>query len=125
MTGAGGADLVILTGYVGRTERVDCRYESGYEENVKYFCRIKGIPCEDQIRIKTHNEVVENGRFSLFDNTTVRIFTVTIAGLTLEDAGKYRCGVDIPLLPDRNTEVRLDVRKGRGLICYYGANKGL
>uniref|UniRef100_A0A673FTE1 Immunoglobulin domain-containing protein n=1 Tax=Sinocyclocheilus rhinocerous TaxID=307959 RepID=A0A673FTE1_9TELE len=74
-----------------RGERVDirCSYEAGYESNSKYLCKGEcrnimvesGSPAEDE-------------RFSLTDDTTARVFTVSITDLRTEDTGLYWCAVE-------------------------------
>ncbi|XP_034156201.2 CMRF35-like molecule 3 [Pangasianodon hypophthalmus] len=81
-----------VTGYRGRSVQIKCPYESGYEENNKYLCRgecsiwpgSKDIPVESRSAAK-------DTRFSLYDNTTAKVFTVNITDLRPEDEGTYWC----------------------------------
>ncbi|XP_076141170.1 CMRF35-like molecule 6 isoform X2 [Alosa pseudoharengus] len=52
-----------------------------------------------------------NGRFSLHDDTTAGVFTVTITGLTAEDSGQYWCAIKRVPKKDVYTEVELNVIK--------------
>ncbi|CAM4450065.1 unnamed protein product [Leuciscus chuanchicus] len=51
----------------------------------------------------------EKDRFSLYDDTSSSVFTVTIRDLREEDSGTYHCGVDITTKKDSYTEVNLKV----------------
>ena len=51
--------------------------------------------------VKTRSsEESRNGRVSIRDHPDNLTFTVTLEKLTLEDAGTYMCGVDIPSYDD-------------------------
>ncbi|XP_067298476.1 CMRF35-like molecule 1 [Pseudorasbora parva] len=78
-----------------RGERVDirCPYDSGYEANPKYFCKGECIFGIRNIIIKSGSPAKDE-RFSLTDNTTARVFTVTITDLRTEDEGQYWCAVE-------------------------------
>ncbi|XP_076135428.1 polymeric immunoglobulin receptor-like [Alosa pseudoharengus] len=85
-----------LIGYEGGELRVRCPYERRYEKNGKYFNRV-GSPHHNKsktlIQTNLSQTQATEGRFSLYDDTTARVFTVTITGLNAEDSGKYECGV--------------------------------
>ncbi|XP_058628674.1 polymeric immunoglobulin receptor-like [Onychostoma macrolepis] len=100
---------ISVTGYSGGGVRIRCRYDRKYTENAKYFCRGQWSKCTDLIRTKTKNEWVDSGRFSLYDDTTAAVFTVTIRDLSEWDSGTYYCGTDIYAKIDSYTEVNLKV----------------
>ncbi|XP_056622646.1 CMRF35-like molecule 3 [Triplophysa dalaica] len=87
---------VQVIGYRGETFNITCPYESGYETNKKYLCK-------GECGFMNKNIIVESGspakdrRFSLIDDTTARVFTVTITDLRTHDVGTYWCGVSTSL----------------------------
>ncbi|XP_042624001.1 CMRF35-like molecule 5 [Cyprinus carpio] len=103
-------EILTFTAHEGGTVEINCPYESRYEAHEKYLCRGE---CPRMIKDK----VVESGsaargeRFSLTDNKTAHIFTVTISDLRTEDQGQYWCGVKIGLgLLDDFTEIHLEIK---------------
>ncbi|KAF4075496.1 hypothetical protein AMELA_G00235050 [Ameiurus melas] len=100
--------LIIVTGYRGRSIEIKCSYNSGYEEYKKYLCRGK---CSYE-EIPVHSgSPAEDTRFSLYDDTTAKVFTVTITDLRTEDENTYWCGIERKV-PDIYTEFRLLVQTG-------------
>ncbi|XP_062866838.1 CMRF35-like molecule 3 [Trichomycterus rosablanca] len=85
---AGTAGVPIkVTGSAGSSVQIRCPYEAGSEIQRKSLLRgdypplfIREAPVQDQ-------------RFSLYDDTRSRVFTVTIADLRPDDAGTYWCVV--------------------------------
>uniref|UniRef100_W5KPW1 CMRF35-like molecule 2 n=1 Tax=Astyanax mexicanus TaxID=7994 RepID=W5KPW1_ASTMX len=104
------AEYQTIVGVDGQRAQIYCSYPPGKEENDKYFCRLHGFTCEDLIRTNTRNTWVTRGRVALLDNTRARVFTINISALSLEDSGKYWCGVDVSMRPDEITEVRISVK---------------
>ncbi|XP_051742412.1 CMRF35-like molecule 3 isoform X6 [Ctenopharyngodon idella] len=106
-----------VTGHRGERVEIRCPYESGYESNSKYFC--KG----DCKYARNKNIMVKSGspakdeRFSLTDDTTNRVFTVTITDLRTEDEDKYWCAVERTFtdlsLTDVYSEILLKVKKDK------------
>uniref|UniRef100_A0A3B3W0S9 Immunoglobulin V-set domain-containing protein n=1 Tax=Poecilia latipinna TaxID=48699 RepID=A0A3B3W0S9_9TELE len=94
------AGLIHVFGYKGRNVNVSCRYDEGYESNEKYMCN---DPCGNK-DVLTRSQNNQN-KYSTYDNKTSRIFTVTISDLRLDDAGKYKCGVNRKGRKDLLTEV--------------------
>ncbi|XP_046693386.1 CMRF35-like molecule 5 [Silurus meridionalis] len=92
---AGSDDVTTVTGYRGRSVQIKCHYDSGYEDYNKYLCRgecphwpgTKDIPVQS-------GPPVKDTRFSLYDDTTTKIFTVTITDLRAEDANTYWCVIE-------------------------------
>ncbi|XP_063061118.1 polymeric immunoglobulin receptor-like isoform X2 [Engraulis encrasicolus] len=87
--------VLSVSGRVGGSVEIRCPYDAGYETYSKYLCR--GACSYGNKDKLVETEEGKSGavkvRFSLHDNTTSRIFTVSITGLTAKDAGKYRCGI--------------------------------
>ncbi|XP_046694052.1 CMRF35-like molecule 3 isoform X1 [Silurus meridionalis] len=91
---AGSDDVTTVTGYRGRSVQIKCPYESGYEENNKYLCRgeCPHWPATKDIPVQSGSPA-EDTRFSLYDDTTAKIFTINITDLRAEDANTYWCVV--------------------------------
>ncbi|XP_042621003.1 CMRF35-like molecule 1 [Cyprinus carpio] len=102
----GGGAPVIVTGYRGERFNIRCTYESGYESNPKYLC--KG---ECKVIVVKSGSPAEDERFSLTDNKTARVFTVSITDLRLADEGQYWCGVERSLSADVYSEIVLLVKQ--------------
>ncbi|KAG1955790.1 CMRF35-like molecule 8 [Pimephales promelas] len=104
-------EISTFTGHEGGQVEIRCPYVSKYETYDKYFCR-GGCP---SLLIK--DKVVESGspakdeRFSLTDNRTAHIFTVTITDLRTADEGQYWCGVKTGWGNyDNKTEILLEIK---------------
>ncbi len=96
-----------------RRERLDirCSYEAGYESNSKYFCKGECKFGNKNIMVKSGSPAKDE-RFSLTDDTTARVFTVSITDLRTEDEGQYWCAVERTLL-DVYSEILLLVKQGK------------
>uniref|UniRef100_A0A4W5K7K6 Immunoglobulin domain-containing protein n=1 Tax=Hucho hucho TaxID=62062 RepID=A0A4W5K7K6_9TELE len=120
------AVVCVLSGVItnrateGGNAHIECPYDRGYETNQKYLS--KGSYRDSVVVIQTqkhqHPAWIHQGRYSLYDNTERRVFTVTITNLILEDADIYWCGVST-WGHDQPTEVRLTVVKGWCLRMYF------
>ncbi|KAB5523732.1 hypothetical protein PHYPO_G00155860 [Pangasianodon hypophthalmus] len=101
--------VTTVTGYRGRSVQIKCPYESGYEKHKKYLCRgecptvgYRDIPVES-------GSAAKDTRFTLYDDTTAKVFTVTITDLRPEDKGTYWCAIE-RTLADKYTEILLLVK---------------
>ncbi|XP_074016453.1 CMRF35-like molecule 6 [Numenius arquata] len=84
-----------VTAKQGSSLAVSCSYRPGYELYPKYWCRPGFLQfCFTYIAQTNGSEVtVTQGRVSIRDNHVSRSFTVTLSGVTTEDADWYSCGV--------------------------------
>ncbi|XDV16743.1 hypothetical protein PO909_016313 [Leuciscus waleckii] len=98
-----------VTGFSGGEVNITCKYDKGYTENKKYFLKEQGSMRRDRIRTNEKDKWVKNDRFSLYDDTSSAVFTVTLGNLRERDSGTYQCGVDIKSGTDPLTEVNLKV----------------
>ncbi|CAM4452425.1 unnamed protein product [Leuciscus chuanchicus] len=103
-------EILTFTGYEGGKVEIRCPYESGYEEKNKYLCRGECSVLNKDIPVESGSPAKDR-RFSLTDDRTTHIFTVTITDLRTEDQGKYRCGVRTRLGKyDKYTEINLEIK---------------
>ncbi len=100
-----------VTGHRGERFEIRCRYEAGYESYSKYLCKGECMFGNSNIMVKSGSPA-EDERFSLTDNTTARVFTVSITDLRTEDEGLYWCAVK-RTLPDVYSEIMLLVKQGK------------
>ncbi|XP_067258978.1 CMRF35-like molecule 8 [Chanodichthys erythropterus] len=104
----GASDTV--TGHRGERVEIRCPYEPGYESNSKYFCKGKCAFMKGIIMVKSGSPAKDK-RFSLTDDTTNRVFTVTITDLRTEDEGQYWCAVKTNLPVDVYSDILLLVKQ--------------
>ncbi|XP_051742161.1 CMRF35-like molecule 1 isoform X2 [Ctenopharyngodon idella] len=102
-----------VTGHRGERVEIRCSYESGYESNSKYFCKGKCSFGFKNIMVES-GSAAKDERFSLTDDTTNRVFTVTITDLRTEDEGQYWCAVKRgTLTTDVYSEILLLVKQDK------------
>ncbi|KAG8504692.1 CMRF35-like molecule 7 [Galemys pyrenaicus] len=74
---------------------VECRYDPGYEANVKWWCRGASWKyCEILVQTTGSEQEVKRGHMSIRDHQKDRTFTVTMEELTMNDADTYWCGIE-------------------------------
>ena len=91
---------------------MECRYRKEFINNSKYWCK---FPCVLLWKIMETTESVREvrrGRTSIRDRPENLTFTVTLESLREEDAGKYQCGIDVPLSLDPTFNVEVAVTPG-------------
>ncbi|XP_055510915.1 CMRF35-like molecule 1 [Leucoraja erinacea] len=81
-----------VRGVVGKNITIDCHYGAWYRSHTKYWCHGWSHWCS--VVVKTNGQHRRSGRWSITDNQTQGIFTVTVEGLLSSDTGWYSCGID-------------------------------
>ncbi|XP_018944386.2 CMRF35-like molecule 8 isoform X2 [Cyprinus carpio] len=103
-------EILTFTAHEGGTVEIRCPYASGHEAHEKYLCRGE-CPRMNKDKVVKSGSSARGERFSLTDNKTAHIFTVTISDLRTEDQGQYWCGVKIGLgLFDDFTKIHLEIK---------------
>ncbi|XP_026101001.1 CMRF35-like molecule 8 [Carassius auratus] len=98
----------VYEGTEGESVEIRCPYQDDYKYSPKYFCR---HPCySNHVLIKSAkiDQVVSDGRYSLINTVSGRLFSVTIRNLRQTDSGVYYCGLD-QWFSDTKNIVRLSV----------------
>ncbi|XP_074967831.1 uncharacterized protein LOC142065515 isoform X2 [Phalacrocorax aristotelis] len=98
-------------GFLGGSLSVSCTYRHGHEMKPKFWCTPGGLvsTCDTDIVITSAGQpIVRWHRFSIQDNRTERVFTVTVEGLVEGDAGTYLCGVRTGVL-QRDESAKVEV----------------
>lgn len=81
-------------GYEQGSLTVPCQYASRWKDYSKYWCRGSGwSSCEILVETDASERLVKKNRVSIRDDQTHFIFTVTMEGLRMSDAGIYWCGI--------------------------------
>ncbi|XP_064857150.1 uncharacterized protein LOC135560051 isoform X2 [Oncorhynchus nerka] len=102
--------VITKRGTEGGNDTIQCHYDRGFMTHQKYLSKGIWAYRVDVIKTQTHQHpaVTHKGRFSLYDDTERRVFTVTITNLVLEDSGTYWCGINTWWWYHK-TEVRITV----------------
>ncbi|XP_048051265.1 polymeric immunoglobulin receptor-like [Megalobrama amblycephala] len=116
---------ISVTGYSGGGVTITCKYNRGYTANEKYFCKGQWpTKCSDLIRTDIKDKWINDGRFSLHDDTRSAVLEVEIRNLREEDSGMYYCVVDRLLFKDSYTEVNLKVIRDQQIGSVRGYSGG-
>ncbi|XP_067296715.1 polymeric immunoglobulin receptor isoform X3 [Pseudorasbora parva] len=82
----------VVPAETGQHLDIICRYKNDLKNNDKFICKGSDPSLCETSGIKVSSKTNINGRFSLRDDQSAGVFTVTITDLTLEDSGIYWCG---------------------------------
>ncbi|XDV16665.1 hypothetical protein PO909_016271, partial [Leuciscus waleckii] len=82
----------VVSRVTGEHLNITCHYNSDLKNKIKLICKGSDPSLCETSGIKASSETNSNGRFSLRDDESAGVFTVTITDLTLEDSGIYWCG---------------------------------
>nr|XP_019596022.1 PREDICTED: CMRF35-like molecule 8 [Rhinolophus sinicus] len=100
-----------VTGTVGGSLSVQCRYEEQFRKHIKYWCddSCSSLTSKKIVETTVPEREVRSGRVSIRDHPANLTFTVTLDNLTEEDGGTYMCGINIPLDLDPLFQVKVSV----------------
>uniref|UniRef100_A0A8B9H1V3 Immunoglobulin domain-containing protein n=1 Tax=Astyanax mexicanus TaxID=7994 RepID=A0A8B9H1V3_ASTMX len=108
---SGGGASSEVRGYSGGGVLIKCKYDKEYTSNNKYFCKSSGVNCTDLIRTGDQEKSVNTGRFLLIDKPRSAEFLVMMRELTVEDSGRYQCGVNISSNTYNHIQVELKINR--------------
>ncbi|XP_078506075.1 CMRF35-like molecule 7 [Lissotriton helveticus] len=93
--GDSGSYVEEVTGVLGGSLTVACRYEGELVQYPHYWCKgASWYHCSIVLQSTGSEKEVTRGRFSLKDNHTTQTVRVTITDLEEEDSGVYWCGTE-------------------------------
>ncbi|XP_074175957.1 CMRF35-like molecule 6 isoform X2 [Rhinolophus sinicus] len=100
-----------VTGTVGGSLSVQCRYEEEFTKHIKFWCKdsCSSLIPKNIVETTKSEREVKSGPVSIRDDPANLTFTVTLDNLTEEDGGTYMCGISIPWSKDPMFEVKVSV----------------
>ncbi|KAF4012924.1 hypothetical protein G4228_002965 [Cervus hanglu yarkandensis] len=101
-----------VTGIVGGSLSVECRYQEALVDNIKYWCKHPCVSPWKIVETRESEREVRRGRVSIRDRPASLTFTVTLKSLREEDAGTYGCGIYVPFSVDPTFQVAVSVIPG-------------
>ncbi|XP_031662908.1 CMRF35-like molecule 1 isoform X1 [Oncorhynchus kisutch] len=111
------AELITVEGYEGGKAEIRCPYREQLRSHQKYLCKgdCSVFNKDKVIETEAGENSASKGRYSLKDNREESVFIVTITNLTLNDAGRYWCGVD-KWGKDNYIKVNLEVSEDTSVV---------
>uniref|UniRef100_A0A8C7HYI6 Immunoglobulin V-set domain-containing protein n=1 Tax=Oncorhynchus kisutch TaxID=8019 RepID=A0A8C7HYI6_ONCKI len=108
-----------MEGCEGGKAEIRCPYKEEWRSHQKYPCKgdCSVFNKDKVIKTEAGENSASNGRYSLKDNREESVFIVTITNLTLNDAGRYWCGVD-KWGQDNYIKVNLEVSEGSVFLSF-------
>ncbi|XP_059235135.1 CMRF35-like molecule 9 isoform X4 [Mustela nigripes] len=85
-----------ISGFEGDTVSLQCTYQEELRTHQKYWCKQGGFllsRCSNTIYAGEDGQETTEGRVSIQDSPQTLTLHVTLRKLTLQDSGKYYCGV--------------------------------
>ncbi len=113
------SEILTFTAHERGKVEIRCPYESRYKEDKKYLCRGE-CPRVYKDKLVESESAAQDERFSLNDNKSAHIFTVTITDLRTDDQGQYWCGIETGLgRSDHYTKIYLEIKhsKSEYTVC--------
>uniref|UniRef100_H0VF11 Ig-like domain-containing protein n=1 Tax=Cavia porcellus TaxID=10141 RepID=H0VF11_CAVPO len=104
-----------VNGTVGGSLSVQCQYEERYEKHGKYWFRDSVLLYGKIVETTASSREARKGRVTIRDHPANLSFTVTLENLTLQDAGSYWCGINVPWRQDPDFELKVSVLPGEPL----------
>ena len=101
-----------MTGIVGGSLNVECRYQEAFVDDIKYWCKHPCVSPWKIVETRESEREVRRGRVSIRDRPASLTFTVTLESLREEDTGTYGCGIYVPLSRDPTFQVEVSVVPG-------------
>nr|XP_023418645.1 CMRF35-like molecule 8 [Cavia porcellus] len=117
-----------VNGTVGGSLSVQCQYEERYEKHGKYWFRDSVLLYGKIVETTASSREARKGRVTIRDHPANLSFTVTLENLTLQDAGSYWCGINVPWRQDPDFELKVSVLPGEPLplrvraACAYASS---
>ncbi|KAF7712019.1 hypothetical protein HF521_001030 [Silurus meridionalis] len=90
---------------VGGDLNISCKYPESLRSYNKFLCRRQSSVGCHKISVKESKKDVNVGKFSLYDDRTEQIFTVSIRNVTKTDSGEYWCGAGAAWTSDHGYKV--------------------
>ncbi|XP_060127036.1 CMRF35-like molecule 7 [Zootoca vivipara] len=110
-----------LSGFLGRSLSVICKYDVGFKKHVKYWCKGSWKDCTIVVRTTGSEEEKMASRIFIKDNQTRLEFTVRLENLKEQDAGIYWCAIE-RTGSDYGFPVNITVLPGA--YCWYSQRVG-
>ncbi|XP_030877579.1 CMRF35-like molecule 9 [Leptonychotes weddellii] len=85
-----------ITAFEGDTVSLQCTYQEELRTHQKYWCKEKGFflsRCSGTVYAGENGKETREDRVSIQDSPQTLTLHVTLRNLTLQDTGKYFCGV--------------------------------
>ncbi|XP_033831884.2 polymeric immunoglobulin receptor-like [Periophthalmus magnuspinnatus] len=98
-----------VEGFLGQSVTLQCPYPDEHRPNTKFLCKgDKRTTCQTVVSSRERKD-----RFRLQDTRSSSSFSVTITGLTQNDAGAYWCGSDSQWTAEKNySRIQLTLNGG-------------
>ncbi|MCI4375062.1 hypothetical protein PGIGA_G00104780 [Pangasianodon gigas] len=93
---------------VGEDLNFSCKYPESLRSDPKFLCkRLQPADCSQKASVKESRKDVNMGTFSLYDDRSKQIFSVSIRHVTEQDSGEYWCGAEAAWKSDHGYKVYL------------------
>lgn len=115
-----------ISAFEGDTVSLQCTYQEELRTRQKYWCKEKGFflsRCSGTVYARENGQETREDRVSIQDSPETLTLHVTLRNLTLQDTGKYFCGVS-KLGRDESFLVSLLVFPGNTCLCFSGWGTG-